>query len=155
MRLECTSLFPCSVEALRAEVAKPLLLQHIAAPMLVFVPVDPPEFPALWSPGEYRAQLLVGGRISIGDHTLVPQDVPPEAAPLVWDDQGYSGLIKVWRHKIVLEDVHGMTRYRDQVEVRAGLLTVAAWLFAKLFYTHRQRRLGRLISAGFDYQQAR
>lgn len=155
MRLECTSLFPCSVEVLQAELAKPQLLLHVAAPMLDFVPVDPPEFPATWSPGSYSVRLLVGGRVPIGDHTLVPQDVPAEAAPLVWDDQGYSGLIKVWRHRILLEDVHGMTRYHDRVEVRAGLLTVPAWLFAWLFYTHRQRRLGRLITARFDYERAR
>ena len=63
---------------------------------------------------------------------------------LVWHDAGYSDLIKVWDHKIVLEPFHGMTRYTDQVEIIAGPLTVAAWLFAKVFYAHRQRRLSRL-----------
>jgi hypothetical protein len=30
-------------------------------------------------------------------------------------------------------------------------LTPPAWLFAQLFYFHRQRRLNRLVMAGFAY----
>jgi len=44
-----------------------------------------------------------------------------------------------------------MTRYTDDVEIHAGPLTVPAWLFAQLFYFHRQRRLNRLVMAGFAY----
>jgi hypothetical protein len=51
----------------------------------------------------------------------------------------------------VLEDFLGMTRYTDEVEIHAGLLTVPAWLFALAFYGHRQRRLNRLVAAGFAY----
>lgn len=155
MRLRCTSLIACSVERLRAELERPVLLQHLAAPMLAFVPQDPPEFPAVWTPGDYRARLLVGGRIPIGVHTLSPQPLPPDSSPLVWHDAGHSGLIRVWDHQVTIVEVHGMTRYTDLVEVHAGLLTGVAWLFAKAFYTHRQRRLNRLAAAGFDYHRAR
>jgi len=44
-----------------------------------------------------------------------------------------------------------MTRYIDDVEIHAGPLTVPAWLFAQLFYLHRQRRLSRVVAAGFSY----
>jgi hypothetical protein len=43
-----------------------------------------------------------------------------------------------------------MTRYTDDVEIHAGPLTLPAWLFAQLS-THRQRRLNRLVMAGFAY----
>ena len=76
---------------------------------------------------------------------------PGQGPGLVWHDAGYSDLIKVWDHKIRLEDFHGMTRYTDEVEVRAGPLTGPAWLFAYAFYTHRQRRLNRLVASGFAY----
>jgi hypothetical protein len=46
---------------------------------------------------------------------------------------------------------HAMTRYTDQVEIHAGLLTVPAWLFAQAFYLHRQRRLNRLVATDFTY----
>ncbi len=154
MRLQCTSLIPCSPARLGSELERPVLLQHLAAPMLAFVPLDPPEFPAVWSPGEYRARLLLGGRIPLGVHTLVPQPLPADAAPLVWHDAGHSGLIRVWDHQITISDVHGMTRYTDLVEIHAGVLTGVAWLFAKVFYTHRQRRLNRLATAGFEYGRA-
>ncbi|HEY6681355.1 MAG TPA: hypothetical protein VI030_00165 [Propionibacteriaceae bacterium] len=60
-------------------------------------------------------------------------------------------MIRVWDHQIVLEDFLGMTRYTDEVEIHAGPLTVPAWLFALAFYGHRQRRLNRLVAAGFAY----
>jgi len=44
-----------------------------------------------------------------------------------------------------------MTRYTDHVEIRAGLLTVPAWLFALAFYLHRRGRLNRFVAAGFAY----
>lgn len=154
MRLQCTSLIPCSVERLGSELARPALLQHLAAPMLAFVPLAPPEFPAVWSPGAYQARLLLGGRVPLGVHTLAPQPLPPDSAPLVWHDAGHSGLVKVWDHRITIVDVHGMTRYTDLVEVQAGVLTGVAWLFAKVFYAHRQRRLNRLAAVGFDYGRA-
>jgi hypothetical protein len=148
MRLECISLIACPVERLARELEHPALFHYVTAPMLTFVPVDPPEFPDPWRPGKYRARLLVGGRLPIGDHTLdVRDDV---SGDVVWHDAGYSGLIKLWDHKIVLEDAYGMTRYRDVVEIHAGPLTLPAWLFAKAFYSHRQRRLNRLTTADFD-----
>lgn len=153
MRLECTSLIACSVDRLASELERPALFHYVTAPMLTFVPVDPPEFPDPWRPGTYRARLLVGGRLPLSEHTLDVQD--DVSGDVVWHDAGYSDLIALWDHKIVLEDVHGMTRYRDVVEIRAGLLTGPAALFAKIFYTHRQRRLSRLVTAGFDYARAR
>jgi hypothetical protein len=149
MRLESTSLIACPVEQLRDELERTALFHYVTAPMLVFVPVDPPQFPERWAPGKYRVRLLVGGRLPIGEHTLNPQaDV---FGSEVWHDSGYSPLIRLWDHRIVLEDAYGMTRYHDRVEIRAGILTPVAWLFAKAFYTHRQRRLNRLVATDFDY----
>jgi len=65
-------------------------------------------------------------------------------------DNGYSALITTWDHWITVEpDGERGTRYRDEVEVKAGLLTPFVWLFAQVFYRHRQRRwraLARRIS---------
>jgi hypothetical protein len=60
-------------------------------------------------------------------------------------------VIRVCDHQILLEDFLGMTRYTDEVEIQAGLLTLPAWLFALAFYGHRQRRLKRLLATGFAY----
>jgi hypothetical protein len=34
----------------------------------------------------------------------------------------------------------GTCRYSDEIEIDAGLLTPLVWLFARVFYGHRQRR---------------
>lgn len=148
MRLECKTLLACRVERLRTELERPALLNRIAAPMLTFEPVHPAWFGAQWKPGTtYRTRLLLGGRVSIGEHRLQPQaDV---VDPVVWRDTGGSDLIELWQHEILLEDFHGMTRYIDRVEICAGLLTGPAWLFAKIFYGHRQRQLNRLVARDF------
>ena len=156
MRLSSTSLLPCSVERLGAELSRPALLHRIAAPMLIFVASDPTGSVERWRPGKFRFRLLVGGKVPIGEHTINVQHVTggSDEVPtrqLVWHDAGYSPLIKVWNHKIWLADFHGMTRYTDEVEVHAGPLTLAAWLFASTFYRHRQGRLSRLVAAGFAY----
>ena len=156
MRLRRTSLLPCPLGRLVEELARPALLDQIAAPMLVFEPVDPPVQAERWTLGPHRFRLLVGGRLSIGEHTIDVRHVTTDpttvaADPIVWHDAGYSDLIRVWDHKVILTEFYGMTRYTDEVEIHAGPLTVPAWLFARAFYAHRQRRLNRLVGAGFAY----
>jgi hypothetical protein len=156
MRLRRSSLLPCSVERLVIELARPELFYYLASPMLVFDRVEPAEAADRWSVGKYRFRLLIGGRLPIGEHIInlqrTVQDAEAvETSPVVWHDAGYSDLIRVWDHMIMLEDFLGMTRYTDKVEIHAGLLTVPAWLFAYVFYVHRQRRLNRLVAAGLTY----
>ena len=151
MRLRRTSLLPCSIARLAPELAKPMLLNWISWPMLHFVAVDQPALPERFATGRYRTRLMLGVLLPIGEHTLDLQLAPGDGPGPVWHDAGYSDLIKVWDHKIRLEDYYGMTRYTDEVEVRAGLLTLPAWLFASAFYRHRQRRLNRLVASGFAY----
>jgi hypothetical protein len=156
MRVRLSCLLPCPVQRLVSELGRPALLDYLSSPMLVFEPVEPAEPVARWSIGTYRFRLLIAGRLPIGEHVINVQRTvadPEEVAtsPVVWHDAGYSDLIRVWDHQIVLEDFLGMTRYTDHVEIRAGLLTVPAWLFAQAFYFHRQRRLNRLVAAGFAY----
>jgi hypothetical protein len=125
-------------------------------PLRCWYSVEPADVIARWSPGKYRIRLLLGGRLPIGEHVInlqrTLQDTEASEAKLVvWHDAGYSDLIKVWDHQIVLVDFLGMTRYADEVQIHAGLLTVPTWLFALAFYGHRQRRLNRLVAAGCAY----
>jgi hypothetical protein len=151
MRLARTSLLPCSMARLAPELAKPMLLNWVSWPMLHFVAVDPPALPERFATGRYRVRLMLGMVLPIGEHTLDLQTAPGNGPGPVWHDAGHSDLIKVWDHQIRLEDYFGMTRYTDVVEVHAGPLTALAWLFAYAFYTHRQRRLNRLVASGFAY----
>jgi hypothetical protein len=156
MRLRRTCLLPCPVERLTSALTRPALFHHLASPMPVFDAVEPEDATERWSPGKYRFRLLIGDHMPIGEHVInlqraVHDPMALETNPVVWHDAGYSDLIRIWDHKILLEDFLGMTRYTDDVEIHAGPLTVPAWLFAQLFYFHRQRRLNRLVVAGFAY----
>ncbi len=156
MRLRRSCLLPCSMDRLASELGRPALFHYLASPMLVFDAVEPADASARWSPGKYRFRLLLGGRLPIGEHVVNLQRTLQDAAAaegklVVWHDAGYSDLIRVWDHQIVLEDFLGMTRCTDEVEIHAGPLTVPAWIFALAFYGHRQRRLNRLVAAGFAY----
>ncbi len=153
MRLRRTTLVLVPIEQLGAALLAPSLFDEITAPMLRFIPVDPPVAPQQWSVGARRFRLLVGGRLPIGEHTIdtraVGEPDPTLAGDqLVWHDAGHSDLIRVWDHKILLKSVIGGTVYTDEVEIHAGPLTIPAWLFAHAFYRHRQRRLARLAADG-------
>ena len=77
-----------------------MLLNHVSWPMLVFVGIDPDPLPERFTARRYLTRLLIGGRLSIGEHTLDLQQDPGTGSGLVWHDAGYSPLIKVWDHKI-------------------------------------------------------
>ena len=54
--------------------------------------------------------------------------------------------VPVWNHDITLvnlDDDH--TEYTDRVEIHAGWKTVFVWLWANMFYAHRQRKWIRLL----------
>ncbi|SDT41039.1 hypothetical protein SAMN04488543_4224 [Friedmanniella luteola] len=155
MRLRLTVLLPCPPERLVAELARTRWLNRLDAPVLRFDPLDPPTFPERWRTADYRVGLRVGGRLPLGQHTLVVRRVLDAGDPLadgpteIWHDAGHSALVRTWDHRVVVEAVHGMTRCTDVAEIRAGLLTLPAWLFAQVLYRVRGRRLTRLAGHGF------
>ena len=54
--------------------------------------------------------------------------------------------VPVWNHDITLvslDDDH--TQYTDRVEIHAGWKTLFIWLWANMFYAHRQRKWIRLL----------
>ena len=54
--------------------------------------------------------------------------------------------VPVWNHDISLVRLdENHTRYTDRVEIHAGWKTVFVWLWAKMFYAHRQRKWIRLL----------
>lgn len=153
MRLDISTLLRCSLEEATAAVMTPRLLEYIASPLVHFTPVDAGGFPPRWSEGTWRVRLRLLGLLPFGEQAIVIS-FPEVPRGLAIRDAGYSALIPVWDHRITLEAVAGGVCYRDQLEVRAGLLTPLVWLFAQVFYRHRQRRWRRLVAAGFDYAGA-
>lgn len=150
MQIDLSTQLPCSLAEVVAQVRTPRLLRQVASPLLSFSPLTPAEFPSTWSEGTYWVELKLLGLLPIGRQAIVisyPQ--AGNAKIFMLRDNGYSPLIKKWDHLITAQEVDGGTRYRDSVTIEAGILTPFIWLFAHLFYAHRQRRWATLAANGF------
>ena len=79
-------------------------------------------------------------------HTFRIVRVDEDAMEIETRESG--GVIRVWNHAMKVEPIaDDRCRYRDRIEIRAGLLTPLVWLFASLFYRYRQARWRRLALA--------
>jgi len=75
----------CTVEQARAILMDPSTLQHVAAPILRFRPIDPPHWPAPWQEGDYLASVRLFGILPLG-HQWIRTSFPP-----LPDDDGTGG----------------------------------------------------------------
>jgi ligand-binding SRPBCC domain-containing protein len=124
-------------------VQTPELMMHIAAPLVRFELLEPSQASDFGASDRFLVKLTLFGFLPFGTQWIVPTVHVDDTAP--WPkrlrDNGHSALIRTWDHWITVEpDDDGGTRYRDEVEVKAGLLTPFIWAFAHIFYRHRQRR---------------
>lgn len=135
-----------------AEVQTAPLLQHIAWPMLRFVPVGETSLDAFQPGGRYQVKLRLFGFIPFGTQWIVTSLHEPETGewPKRLRDNGYGAVISKCDHWIAIApDADGGTRYNDDVEISAGIMTPFIWGFAQIFFWHRQwrwRGLARTLS---------
>lgn len=154
MKLTRATVLNAPAERVWAEVRRPRLLEYVAWPVQRFVPVAPPRWPEVWGPGQYQVRLWTFGCLPFGLHKIVFVYPPSEARCYRMLDDGAGKLIRQWRHLITIKTLGGdRCRYTDVVDIRAGLLTPFVYLFAVLFYRHRQRRWRKLVDAGFHYTE--
>lgn len=93
-----------------------------------------------WQQGdEATGLLLLGGVVPFSMHRIRIESIDDHERVLRSDESG--GLIRSWRHDIVVEPLaDGRSRYTDVVHIDAGLLTPFVVAFAWLLYRERQRR---------------
>ncbi len=145
MKLSVSTVFRTDEATMWEKLVQVATLQHVAAPWLVFEFRDPPEAPRAWAVDTpYRVSLSLFGVIPLGHHEIRIVEIDTDQKVLVSNEHGR--LTKQWDHRITLEPIdQSHLRYTDQLEIRAGLLTLPVWLFAQLFYRHRQRRWAALL----------
>jgi hypothetical protein len=156
MRHTVSTLLDAKPERVWAELQRPELLAYVAAPLVVFHPVEPESFPEQWDDDEYRVTLLLFGMIPLGEQTIRTSKVRVEdtAGEQFYQlrDDGTGRLASGWDHLIsVRETPDGKTVYTDEIAVEAGVLTPVIWLFAAIFYRHRQRRWRKVVANDFEY----
>ena len=79
------------------------------------------------------------GLVPAWKHSITFQKIDDSKRVLFTKEGG--GLVPVWNHLIqVTPEQNGTCRYTDDVDVKAGVLTLLVWLFANIFYRYRQLR---------------
>ena len=143
MKVQISTHLDLPAETVWAEVQTARLLKHIAWPMMHFLPVGKASVDTFKPGGRYQVKLRLFGLLPFGTQWIVTSVHEPDAGewPKQLRDNGHSALIRKWDHWItVAPDPDGGTRYNDEVEISAGVMTPVIWAFAQIFYRHRQRR---------------
>ncbi len=120
------------------------ILKEIAAPYMYFEPINNSEN-IIWKAGEtfdFRVKFL----------NFIPSGIQKvKVIEFDKDSRIYTNevndSIPIWNHQIILKDLgDGTTEYSNTVEVYAGWKTVFVYIWAKIFYRHRQRKLKSILS---------
>lgn len=140
----------CTESQLWQYIIKPDSLQFVASPILTFVPIEPGVFDGEWKVGrDYPLKLYFLKVIPLGVHTIHLVKVDKDKNLISSRESGL--LARVWNHTISFQEIEpGTVSYTDEIEIRAGWLTPFIWLFAHVFYRHRQRRLKVLLKNGHE-----
>lgn len=130
------------------ELQKISSLMHVASPILIFKSRDAGKPPEKWEIGKvYPLRMYAFGFIPLGRHDIVVKRIDSDRKEMLTNESGL--LAKTWDHRIWIEKIDGDTiRYSDEVEIKAGALTAFIWLFAHVFYRHRQRKWKALLAQG-------
>lgn len=132
--------FACTQSELWQKLSQPESLQFVASPLLTFTPLEPAVLDREWEVGrDYPLQLYFLRFIPLGRHKIKLVRIDREQNRISSRERGL--LAPVWNHEISFREIEpGWVSYTDEIEIRAGWLTPFVWLFAQVFYRHRQRR---------------
>lgn len=141
MRVHVESTLPCDADDAWAEVQTSRLLEEVASPIVKFRPAPGyKNIPARWTnlaTTAVKARLF--GFIPWGTRWMTFERV--DARRRTIQTREHDALVAKWDHLIEVKPLaDGTCRYTDDIEIKAGVLTPAVWLFAQAFYRHRQRR---------------
>jgi len=150
MRFERTSEFDRPATIIAEFLFNPETMRYLLRPVVRVVPRSPDRLPRRWEAGRYQVSMWLLGFIPLGRQDIVITDIVTDPAAGRWGlhDDGSGSLIRRWDHRITLEALpDGRSRYADQVDIDAGMMTPAAWLFATLVFAWRHHRWHRLVEA--------
>ena len=147
MVVRVTTRLPVRADVAWDTVQRPDTLRYITRGLLGFRIVG--DVPEQFAEGEtYSMRLLFFGVLPAWRHKIEIVRVDEAAHEIRTEERG--GPVRRWRHRITVDaEGWGATRYLDEIEIEAGVLTPFVWLYAQLFYRYRQmrwRKLARQLS---------
>jgi hypothetical protein len=158
MRVLLKLILDCDPDAAWRAIRSPTVMREVVFPWLDFDSLEPNGFPLVWEGGDHLSRVLALDAVPVGTQNLALSFMPtPVAGVRMLRDTGggRSGLMRVLSrldHRMAISaDPAGpgpdgtlKTLYRDQLIVRAGLLTPALWYSAWAFWQWRGIRLRQL-----------
>jgi hypothetical protein len=137
--IKVTSIFPASREKIFEKLQEIETLRYICSPLATFTPLDSNR---KWEAGAVFRFVLTACGLKFGVHTINVKKF--DIDKILTHENNKE--VRVWNHIITLENSgENQTKYSDIVEVRAGWKTLFIWLWANLFYRHRQRKWRELL----------
>jgi hypothetical protein len=144
MRVHVESVFDCPVERVWETVQTSALLLDVIWPLFRLESTDAEGFPKRWPVGRpLQCRMYLFGFIPLGTHTLVIERIDQSARQI--QSREHDPLVRLWDHRVEVKPTEdGRTLYSDDIQIESGLLTLPVWLFASVFYRHRQGRWRKL-----------
>ena len=134
----------CTDVQLWSEIIKPQSLQYVASPLLYFIPINKDEQFNEWIVGKtYKLKLFFLKYIPLGKHDIKVVTIDKATNRIETHESGL--LSPTWNHSIWFKNIDNELEYTDQIEIKAGIITFLIWLFAQIFYRHRQRKWNKLL----------
>ena len=101
----------------------------------------------VWEVGRsFSFDFKMFGFIPLGVHVINVKEFNPDN---IYTNEG-NPFCPVWNHRIILkETADGKTEYTDEVEIGAGWKTPFVYLWAKAFYSHRQKKWIKLLNKSY------
>ena len=139
MKFRRESTLACTPEQAWELVCTSGLLERVCHPLLAFKGHTPDEIPDRWPDRTtVVVRMYLFGFLPLGKHQLYIESINHEERTIQTRER--DAIINRWDHLIqITATANGETRYSDELEIDAGILTLPVVLFAKFFYAHRQR----------------
>lgn len=157
MKISIASTFNISLELFIFHLKKTKTLEFVSSPIIKFKLKNESKFPLEWHKGSFEVDMFFLGFIPLGSQIIKIELIKDgDGGEFCIRDNGGGDLIDTWDHYIfVSETEEGKVAYRDEIEIKAGLLTLFGWLFAYLLYNWRQYRWKLLIKRSFKHLEER
>ena len=135
----------CTDDELWEKVMQPATWKFISNPLLRIEASDELTLDDEWKTNKpYRFRIYLFRVIPLGNHTIKLIEIDKSNNLIRSRETGT--MAKTWNHIISFETIDDeYVRYTDEIDIKSGILTIPIWLFANIFYRHRQRRWKKLL----------
>ncbi len=153
MRVRLNLLLDCPPDAAWEAVHSPAVFQAVSGPITTAQSLEADGFPDRWADTEHRVRLRMLGLLPMGTQLIALRDetradgtriVHDEGGPLT----GAMSIVSRWHHRMAISPdpaaPDSRTRFRDALDVGAGVLTPVVWFGFWVFWQLRAQQLRRL-----------